>query len=240
MQAEGLILAGGQSTRMGGRHKGSLTYRDETFTHHLVRELKRGVSCVRLSYGQEVKDEGIECPVVMDIYPGCGPIGGIYAGLRACESEWMLAAACDMPLMKIEMYCCLMDMLGRKGEEILAYDGAVPVTGSRIHPLAAIYRARKPVNKEASVLTEHMMGRQVEIQADAGSEYPVNRPDMADILEEQIQRGNYRIRDALNRLNILYVDVTGNKGFEQMLRNINTIEEYRQLEILAKACSLKQ
>lgn len=41
IQADGLILAGGKSSRMGGHHKGSLTYKDETFTKILVRELKR-------------------------------------------------------------------------------------------------------------------------------------------------------------------------------------------------------
>ncbi len=204
MQAEGLILAGGKSTRMGGRHKGSLIYGDKTFTHLLVKELKREVSCVRVSYGREIKDEGTGCPVVMDIYPECGPIGGIYAGLRACEREWMLTAACDMPLMKVELYRYLMDMLEKREKtENIIYDGAVPVTDGRIHPLAAVYRAGRP---------------------------GFRRENMADLLEEQIGRGNYRIRDALKGLNILYADLSKEARFAQMLCNINTIEEYERLK----------
>ena len=42
MQADGLILAGGKSSRMGGEHKGNLIYGGETFTQILVKELNRG------------------------------------------------------------------------------------------------------------------------------------------------------------------------------------------------------
>lgn len=194
MYAEGLILAGGKSSRMGGRHKGSLTYQNETFTQVLIKELKKEVPCVRLSYGQEIQENHSECPIVLDIYQNCGPIGGLYAGLKACTFEWMLVAACDMPLLKIEIFRYLGKQLAGKAEAAKVCDGVVPVSGGRIHPLAAIYRTR-----------------------------------ISDILKVQIEEGNNRVRDALKRLNILYVDVTGVSCFEKMLHNINTIEEYARL-----------
>ena len=49
------------------------------------------------------------------------------------------------------------------------------------------------------------------------------------VLEEQISNENYRLTNALIRLNIIYVDVTGMNEFEKMLRNINTVEEYGNL-----------
>lgn len=193
MEAEGLILAGGKSLRMGGRHKGSLIYQDETFTRILLKELKKEVSCIRLSYGEKVKENYSGCPVVMDIYPGCGPIGGLHAGLKACEGKFLLAAACDMPLLKIELFRHLADRL--RGAGAAFYDGAVPVTGKgRIHPLAAIYKT-----------------------------------SISDILEKQIKGGNYCLKDAFRHMNILYVDVTGNELYEQMLWNINTAKEYERL-----------
>ncbi len=200
MQVEGLILAGGKSSRMGGCHKGSLTYKRESFTQILVKELRKEAACVRLSYGQEKREDQGEYPVVMDIYSGCGPIGGIHAGLKACGSEWLLVAACDMPFLKIELFRYMMDEFGQKKTGDIRYDGVVPVTDGRIHPLAAIYRT-----------------------------------GMTDILEEQIKREVYCIRDALKRLNILYIDVAGKKMFEQMLRNINTQEEYERLREYERA-----
>lgn len=193
MGTEGLILAGGKSLRMGGRHKGGLLYQNRSFTEILIRELKKEVRCVRVSYGCEVKEDCGECQAVLDIYPDCGPIGGLHAGLCKCSSEFVLTAACDMPLLKIELFRFLMDKLCRDGRE-LQYDGAVPVTEGHIHPLAAVYK------KDASA-----------------------------VFEEQIKKGNYCLRDVLRGLHILYVDMTGNKIFEPMLRNINTWEEYERL-----------
>ena len=194
MDAEGLILAGGKSLRMGGRHKGSLTYENETFTQLLRKELKKEVSCVWLSYGQEIQENHSECPIVMDVYPNCGPIGGLYSGLRACTCDWMLIAACDMPFLKIELFRYLKNQLQGKKDAVAVYDGVVPVTGGCIHPLAAIYQTK-----------------------------------IGDVLKVQLEEGDYRVRNALKRLNILYADVTGMSCFEEMLQNINTMEEYTRL-----------
>lgn len=194
MQIEGLILAGGQSRRMGGRHKGSLSYENETFAQRLVRELKRGCSCVRISYGEEIREEYQGCQILLDLYPGCGPMGGLHAGLRACRSEWMAAAACDMPLLKMELFWYLEDRLIQGERENPGYDGAVLVSGGRMHPLAAIYRT-----------------------------------GMLEPLEEHLKKGDYSIKNALKCRKILYADITGNRRFEQMLQNINTIQEYERL-----------
>lgn len=194
MQAEGLILAGGRSRRMGGIHKGILTYNGETFTQRLINELRREIVCVRISYGSEVREDYGGCPIVMDIYPGCGPMGGIHAGLESCESQWLAVAACDMPFLKARLFCFLMDRLSKTKGEGIDCDGAVPVLGGRIHPLAAVYQT-----------------------------------GTAGIFEGQIRKGNYRVQDVLKRLNILYVDLTGQKIWEKMLQNINTAEEYEGL-----------
>lgn len=194
MEAEGLILAGGRSTRMGGVHKGILTYKKETFTQRLRKELEKEMICVRISYGSEIREDGDGCPAVMDIYPGCGPIGGIHAGLKACQSQWLAVAACDMPFIKTELFLFLMNRISEAERKGIFCDGAAPVLNGRIHPLAALYRT--------------------------GTE---------EILEEQIREGNYRLRDALKRLNLLYVDLTGQEIFEKIFQNINTTKEYERL-----------
>ena len=52
---------------------------------------------------------------------------------------------------------------------------------------------------------------------------------MLKVMETQIIAGNYRIRDALNQLHVLYVDVSTNMEFAKMLQNVNTVEEYQKL-----------
>lgn len=191
VQADGLILAGGKSRRMGGIHKGSLACGDATFTQILAGELKRKVQGVWLSYGGEIRECPDDCRVVKDIYKGCGPIGGLHAGLRRSENDWLFVAACDMPFLRIELFLYLYEKMVRKGVKKPLYDGVVPVTSKRIHPLSSVYRK-----------------------------------NVAEVLEEQIKDHNYCLRDALGRLDILYVDVTEKKEFVQMLRNINTPEDY--------------
>lgn len=184
---DGLILAGGKSSRMGGRHKGFLTYEEETFMERLVKELKKEAKQLWVSYGMEAHAAYEGCRLVFDEYPGCGPLGGLHAGLKACETEELIVAACDMPFLKGELFSYL-------SERLKDFDGVVPAASGKIHPLAAIYKK--------SVLP---------------------------VLEEQIKNGNYRLQDALKKLNIAYIDVSEREDFKRMLQNINTAEDYKKI-----------
>lgn len=190
---DGLILAGGKSSRMGGSHKGDLIYQNETFLERIIHEFQKEDGRIWISYGAEIRREYPGCEGVLDHYPECGPLGGLHAGLKRCRSRLIMTAACDMPFLKIEVYRYLRKQLA-EAERVhpgLLYDGAVPAADGQVHPLGAIYR------KQA-----------------------------ADCFEKQLEKGNYRLRDALQCLNILYVDMSGQPEFRHMLRNINTIQEY--------------
>lgn len=141
MNMDGLILAGGKSTRMGGHHKGALRLGEETFTERLAKELKKEAEQVWISYGETVHECCEGCRIVRDIHPGCGPIGGLHAGLWNCQSDGMIVAACDMPFLKAELFRYLEEEMERAEEAGgCLYDGAVPVLDGKLHPLAAIYR----------------------------------------------------------------------------------------------------
>lgn len=193
---DGLLLAGGKSSRMGGRHKGELIYEDKTFTERMINEFAKEAETIWISYGDRIHYTDDRCRIVRDIYPGCGPIGGIHAGLTACKTDEMMVSACDMPFLKIELFRFLKKRIeDAEGQGQSAYDGAVPFFNGRIHPLSAIYR----------------------------------KENVLKVMEMQIIAGNYRIRDALNQLHVLYVDVSTNMEFAKMLQNVNTVEEYQKL-----------
>lgn len=168
---DGLILAGGKSARMGGRHKGNLVYQDHTFMEGIIREFHKETDGIWISYGQDIHKEYAGCRIVTDKYPDCGPIGGIHAGLCQCQSEWVMVAACDMPFLKIELYHFLRDLLRRSGyeawETVNSYAGTVPVTDGRIHPLAAIYRKNMAETLEEQIrngnyrMTEALKKREI-------------------------------------------------------------------------------
>lgn len=199
---DALILAGGKSTRMGGRHKGDLTYHSETFLEHLIGEFRKGIKQepqqIMVSYGNKIHEKRDDVRIVMDEFHECGPIAGIHAGLCHCSSEELMIAACDMPFLEIGFYRYLwQELVQAQMRNGCCYDGIVPVTAGKIHPIAAIYRCEP----------------------------------MRAVLERQIQKGDYRLTDALHALNIRYTDVTEQKDLCGMLQNINTLTEYENLKM---------
>lgn len=66
----------------------------------------------------------------------------------------------------------------------------------------------------------------------AGRVHPlaaIYKKEACTFLEEQLQRSNYRVRDTLNRMNTLYVDITGQEKYETMLQNVNTPQAYEKI-----------
>lgn len=149
VQIDGLILAGGKSSRMNGNYKGNLIYDNETFVEKIISELGKMTKQIWISYGEEMHDSYEGCRIVQDEYPGCGPLSGLHAGLKKCDSEFALVAACDMPFLQIELYQYLFRFLEEQ------YDGVVPIIEGKMHPLAAIYRTNIAVSLEEELKKKH-------------------------------------------------------------------------------------
>ena len=76
-----------------------------------------------------------DCPnlkVVTDVYPGKGPLGGIYTGLVASDSPYNLVVACDMPFLNQAL---LGYMIGVSD----GFDLVIPRLEGMIEPLHAVY-----------------------------------------------------------------------------------------------------
>lgn len=57
----------------------------------------------------------------------------------------------------------------------------------------------------------------------------IYRKDIFPVVEAQIRKKKYRFTEAIEQMNILYLDVSDQKEFRKMLENVNTIEEYKNL-----------
>ncbi len=83
--------------------------------------------------------------VVEDIYPGCGPLGGIHAALSTTATDLNLVLSVDMPLMTAEFLGWLVWQTEASSESIVMPDA---LGGPQ--PLCAVYRRRvQPVAEEA-------------------------------------------------------------------------------------------
>jgi len=135
MRLSAVILAGGESRRMG-RDKAWLTLDGEPLIARairLVREL--GPVEVFISGRADVDYSVLECPVLHDLEPGFGPLGAIERALHACSSPLLLVLAVDLPHMTAAFLARLIDRAS-------ALTGVVPLRDGRLEPLAAIYPKR--------------------------------------------------------------------------------------------------
>lgn len=127
-----LILAGGKSSRMG-QDKAFLSYHGMTFLDKLVLEF-RDFREILVSVDKEENHPDIPYPMVEDIYPDAGPMGGIYSALSVCKSDALFVIPCDVPLFSKELFDSLMKEWKKDTDvEILV------TKDERIHPLCGIY-----------------------------------------------------------------------------------------------------
>lgn len=130
----GVVLAGGQSRRMG-RDKASLPWGDSDLLHTVLVAL--APVCGRLivvsNIPRVIRLPGVD--VVADLYPGCGPLAGIHAGLTAAGDGYSFVTACDMPHIDGSAAA----WLAAAAED---YDAAVPRIDGHYNPLHAVYHRR--------------------------------------------------------------------------------------------------
>jgi molybdopterin-guanine dinucleotide biosynthesis protein A len=133
MQATLLVLAGGESRRMG-RTKAWLEVGETTLIRWVADRLAPAFTEVVVSFAEpEQVQELIPYRLVFDRKRSAGPLAGLEAGLRAARTEVTFAVACDMPYVTREL-----------AEMIVAAssgcDAAIPRIDGRAEPTCAAYR----------------------------------------------------------------------------------------------------
>lgn len=95
----GVLVAGGQATRLGGLAKGLLRVEGEPIVARALR-LFRGLFAEAVVVANDPAPyERFGAPLVADLIPGKGAPGGLHAALSAARTEWIFTAACDMPFL---------------------------------------------------------------------------------------------------------------------------------------------
>lgn len=98
----GVILAGGQATRMGGGDKGLLPLGGGTILGHVIDRLSPQVADLALNAnGDPARFAALDLPVLADSIDGfAGPLAGVLAGLDWAETlgaTHIVTAAADTP-----------------------------------------------------------------------------------------------------------------------------------------------
>jgi molybdenum cofactor guanylyltransferase len=82
-------------------------------------------------------------PVIPDIYPNRGPLGGLYSALSATQTDLNLILAVDLPLLTRDFLLNFRTFAERE-----AAMAVVPRIGGRLQPLCAFYKTNVTVEAE--------------------------------------------------------------------------------------------
>jgi molybdopterin-guanine dinucleotide biosynthesis protein A len=126
-----VILVGGKSSRMGS-NKAFLKIKGKTFIELQIELLRKMFDGIAISVNTPLEYEYLNLPIFKDIYPGKGPLGGIYTSLINSSSLHTFMLACDMPFIGPELISHLKDLTKE-------YDVVIPKSEKGLEPLHAFY-----------------------------------------------------------------------------------------------------
>ena len=129
-----IILAGGKSSRLG-RSKALQVIEGKSLIQRVVDRLSilSTEIIIVTSHGEAIPcSSAVRIKTVADIYPGKGPLVGIYSGLIASSSPRAIVVGCDMPFLSV-------GLLEYMTQICSTFDVVVPRIKDKLEPLCAVY-----------------------------------------------------------------------------------------------------
>ena len=144
--ASGLILAGGQGRRMGGRDKGLVEYQGRALVDHVIARIRPQVNELLISANRNTEVYARRgYPVLADSLPGFqGPLAGVLEGLRVARNDWLLCVPCDMPNLP-------QDLLARMMQVATGFSIVIAIDDERSHPAVMLIRRSLATELEAFI-----------------------------------------------------------------------------------------
>jgi molybdenum cofactor guanylyltransferase len=133
--AQGYVLTGGKSSRMGP-DKALLPFDGRPLVIYVADVVHRACGKVTL-VGSRAKYDGLGLPVIEDLTPGLGPLGGIHTALIHSRDEHSIIVGCDMPYVSSEFLKHLIELAEQSHADVV-----IPKSREFTYePLCAVYGA---------------------------------------------------------------------------------------------------
>lgn len=133
----GVVLAGGQGSRMGGADKGLVELHGLPLIEHVLGRLAPQVAGVIVSANRNMdRYRALVARVVPDAGPPGsyrGPLAGMRAGLAAAPTAWAAFVPCDTPQLPRDLVARLSDAVNTRGTR-----AAVARSQGRVQPVACL------------------------------------------------------------------------------------------------------
>jgi molybdopterin-guanine dinucleotide biosynthesis protein A len=145
MNVTAIILCGGKERRFGSS-KADAIVGGKRIIDRLTERLKFISNQILVVTSPEKKDTPLtgQAQIVIDKYPGKGPLGGVYTGLLAAENQYSIVVGCDNPFINNRLLQYMVSLTN-------SYDAVIPRLGKdMIEALHSIYsRSCIPVMQQA-------------------------------------------------------------------------------------------
>jgi molybdenum cofactor guanylyltransferase len=130
-----VILAGGRSTRFGGRIKSKELVNGIMIIDRIINVLDKIFGEIIIVTNTPEEFSGYRnCTVVTDILKDSGPLGGIHAAASVSSGKALFVVAGDMPFLDAGLIRRLVDFAMAKDS-----DAVIPAHEGQIEPLHGIY-----------------------------------------------------------------------------------------------------
>jgi molybdopterin-guanine dinucleotide biosynthesis protein A len=127
-----VIQAGGKSARMGGQPKALLELGGRRIIDRVVDVVRAVADDLLIVTNTPELYAGLGLPMVADVFPDHGSLGGIYSGLKAAPGEAAFTVACDMPFLLPDVARLVTSRADRA-------DVVLPRVGGQLETLHACY-----------------------------------------------------------------------------------------------------
>ena len=133
----GIILAGGQGSRMGSVDKGLQALRGKPMVQWVLERYTPQVDEVLINANQNIEQyQTLGYTVVADDIGGyAGPLAGLHRGLTAAQHALVATVPCDSPFLPLDLIARLYAALDEQQAEL-----AVARTGDQPHPVFCLTR----------------------------------------------------------------------------------------------------
>ena len=133
----GIVLAGGQGSRMGGVDKGLQPFRGKPMAAHAIERLAPQVDelLVNANRNPEAYAQFGHRVIADEIEGFAGPLAGFERGLAHASGELVVTVPCDSPFLPVDLVARLRAALEREGADL-----AVAKTGDRAHPVFSLMK----------------------------------------------------------------------------------------------------
>jgi molybdenum cofactor guanylyltransferase len=137
IEVTGLVLAGGQGSRMGGVDKGLARFRGRPLVAHVIERLAPQVGEILVNANRNPEAyAGFGHRVIADEIPGfAGPLAGFERGLAHARGRLVATVPCDSPFLPADLVARLRAALEASGADL-----AVARTGVQPHPVFCLMR----------------------------------------------------------------------------------------------------